>query len=219
MRDPVSSNSLLATWTDTSVASAFTSATAIEASATVSSVGLSRAISTARPARSSMAFAAFNRITRSPAAATTSGSSAPCSYLVSNHSRACCLVNARVAGVVIRRHQLDALQLVVATILVGEMLDDDRGFAPVVEPERERVREDPAIQRERLPAAGLRDDRAILSRLVQQRHVKGARIRIEKRRRCAVVAVLQPLVALDAALDRVRGLAFARVELHAVDAP
>jgi hypothetical protein len=124
-----------------------------------------------------------------------------------------------VGGAVVERDDLLAAQLLgIATRALAEVVDDRRYLAVGVELQREDVRKHAAIGRVRAAVVD-RDDRILVGgRSIDQRVGDAYAERIERSRRCVVEALLEPLVALDSALDHVLGLALRPGELHAVHA-
>ena len=115
---------------------------------------------------------------------------------------------AAIAGIVIDGGDLLALQLVVAAKLLGDVVDDDRRFRPVVEQKRELIRKDRAVDRI-FASARVRHERHLVGAdFLRGRDVEAARRAHEDGDRRAVVAVFVALVAFEPALERVGRLAF-----------
>ena len=122
-----------------------------------------------------------------------------------------------VGRVVIDQHDLLALELVEAAFLQRDVLHDDVGGRPVGAEQREVPLEHAAVARFGAAVAH-RDDRDLVDRrlLGQREGDAGAERRDVGRARRALA--LQPLVALDAAVGGVAGVAFLVGDLDAVDA-
>src|SRR5262245_29040333 len=110
-----------------------------------------------------------------------------------------------------------ALELVEAAFLLGDVLQDDVGRRPIGAEQREVPLEHRAVARVRAAVAHGDERNLVERRLFRQR--KGDASRERKYIGGAGWAfALQPLVALDAAVGRIAGVAFLERELDAVDA-
>ena len=125
---------------------------------------------------------------------------------------------APIAGVVIDGGDLQTFELVKAADLLGDIVDHDRGFRPIVEQQRELVGEDGAVDSVFAASAGSRERDLVGADLFGRRHIEAARGAHYEGDLRAVIAVLVALVAFEGALERVGRLAFLDEHLDAVDA-
>src|SRR5690606_23893865 len=116
--------------------------------------------------------------------------------------------------VVVDQRDLLALELVEATFLLAQVLDQDVGRSPVAAHQREVPLEHAAVLRGR-QAVARGDQRDLVERrIVCQREGDADGVRVERRGALA----LQALVALHALVGGVAGLALFKGDLDAVDA-
>jgi hypothetical protein len=102
-----------------------------------------------------------------------------------------------------------------AAVLLEQVLDQDVGARPVAAHDREVPREREAVLRRRETVADRQQRDLVDRRLVGERERDAGRLRLEQRH---AGSRLQALVALDAAIGRVAGLALLVGELDAVHA-
>src|SRR5574337_871964 len=117
-------------------------------------------------------------------------------------------------AVVVDERDLLALELVEAAFLLGDVLDQDVGGGPVAAEDGGVPLEDAAVLARRQAVADGEQRHLVGRRLVGEREGDAGRLRIEQR----VGLALQALVALDALVGGVAGLALLVGDLHAVDA-
>jgi len=113
---------------------------------------------------------------------------------------------------------LQTLELVEATDLLGNIIDTRRGLAVIAEQQGEGVREDRAVDRLRLAAGRIDQWDLVGRRLFEQRIGRRRAVRKEKGERRAVLAGLHALIDLDGTVRAPLGLEFLVIELHTLDA-
>jgi hypothetical protein len=118
---------------------------------------------------------------------------------------------------VIDERDLLALELVQAAFLRADVLDHRGGLAPVGHGQVEDIRKDPAVGGISAPIAHRQDRDLVGGGALDQRISDAGAVRVDQRGAGRRV-VLQALVALDAAVIVVGGLALLPGELDATDA-
>ncbi len=122
---------------------------------------------------------------------------------------------ATIRAVMVDQRDLLALELVEATELLGQMLDQDVGRRPIGAEQREVPREHAAVRGLR-PAIAHADDRNLVARrLLGEREGDAGGERRDHRRAGRALA-LETLVAFDPAVGGVAGLALLDHELDAI---
>ena len=122
-----------------------------------------------------------------------------------------------VGAVVVDMGDLDALEFVPPAFLPAHVLDEGRGLAPIRQREVEDPLEDPAVGGRGAPVAHGQDRNLVHRRLGDQLVRDAGAERVDQGGPGRTL-VLQLLVALDAQLGVVLGLAFLEGDLDAVDA-
>jgi len=118
---------------------------------------------------------------------------------------------------VVKGHDLLALEALDPAALLADPGDDGRDLAVGVQLQRKDVGKDAAVGRIGATVVD-GDERDLVGGLAVDRRVGDADAeRVGRGPRCAVESLLEPLVALDAALDDVLGLALRPGQLDAVD--
>ena len=122
-----------------------------------------------------------------------------------------------VGRVVVHEGDLLALELVQATLLLADVLDQHVGCRPIAAAKREVPAEHGAVGRVRAAVTGGQDRDLVVEGLVGQRKRDSGRHRVE-RGRAGRSLPFQALVTFDATVGRVAGLALFPGDLDAVDA-
>ena len=123
-----------------------------------------------------------------------------------------------VRRVVIKRRDLQPLELVLSTLGLRDVVDRRRGLAVEAQHQRKRIRKDPAIDGFGRPVIEGRNCYLVGGRALQKRF--GNRIAVGQidRNGRPILAGAEALIALDAFFDLPFGLAFLPEQLHAIDA-
>src|SRR5690606_14836222 len=121
-----------------------------------------------------------------------------------------------VRGIVVDQGDLLALELVLAALLLGDVLDHDVGGCPVIAQQGEVPFEDGTVGRLRQAVAHGFNGNAVHNGAIRQRKGDAGRLRVEAG--SASAGRLQPLIAFHAAVGGIGGFAFFVDDLHAIDA-